>query len=66
MEVMTPDQFVEEIHAALKKSEPGYGSFDCCPEECHALTDTLMEDLLKALGYGQGIDLIRDTVRWYA
>jgi hypothetical protein len=35
-------------------------------EERHLRTDQMMEDLLISLGYGEGIDLIRGSTRWYA
>lgn len=40
---------------------------DCDDHEAiHSGTDNLMESILIDLGYGEGIELIRNSTRWYA
>ncbi len=36
------------------------------PEAFHSEADDLMETLLVELGYGEGIDIIKNGTRWYA
>jgi len=36
------------------------------PEVCHVHLDNFLESLLIELGYGEGIELIGGTKRWYA
>ena len=35
-------------------------------EVCHVRLDNFLESLLVELGYGEGIELIRGSKRWYA
>jgi hypothetical protein len=56
---MTPKEFVEKI-----KEELSDNSQDA--EGAHWHTDVLMEDLLISLGYAEGINLIKESERWYA
>ena len=36
------------------------------PEICHGKMDDLMCELLRHLGYGDGIDIFESAERWYA
>ena len=56
---MTPEEFVEQIKTALDKY---YDDI----ELSHARTDEIMEEALISLGYEEGVELIRNTMRWYA
>lgn len=58
MEMKTPEQFLAMVQEISDENED--------VEAFHDLTDTLMEDLLIDLGYGEGIELIRSKERWYA
>ena len=56
---MTPERFLEEVRII--------GVANCGDvESLHAETDNLMEELLISLGYGEGVELIRNMERWYA
>ena len=56
---MTPERFLEEVRII--------GMANCGDVEAlHAETDNLMEELLISLGYGEGVELIRNMERWYA
>lgn len=54
--------FKEAVAAVLTRNERNGG--DC--EGAHMATDGLMEEQLTALGFGEGIALIRNSPRWYA
>lgn len=56
---MTPEEFAEKIKAAINK----YGND---AESMHEVTDEIMEEALMSLGYEEGVELIRNTMRWYA
>ena len=56
---MTPEEFKNEV---IKGLDPMNGD----EESTHGNTDYLMEELLIFLGYGEGIELIRKSTRWYA
>lgn len=51
--------FKEAVAAALKRSGDAH-------DEGHSATDKMMEEQLIALGFGEGVALIRDSKRWYA
>ena len=55
---MTPDEF-------KIKALQFIADFSHDIEDLHGKTDELMEDTLIELGYGEGIKLIKDTVRYY-
>jgi hypothetical protein len=57
--ILTPEEFAQKVKFLIKE-----GGGD--NEVLHSDTDDLMEDLLIALGYEEGIELIRNTKRWYA
>lgn len=35
-------------------------------EYCHMTMDDLMCETLRALGYGEGVDIFLETPKWYA
>lgn len=56
---MTPEQFAEkmrEIHA----DPEGLG-----PPTTHGQSDDLMCQVLRELGYGEGVDIFEQSKRWY-
>jgi hypothetical protein len=57
--ILTPEEFAQKVKFLIKE---GRGD----NEVLHGDTDDLMEDLLIALGYEEGIEIIRNTERWYA
>lgn len=59
---MTPKEFYEEM-LLIKK--------ECLDERddkelVHVTMDNLMCKLLEELGYGDGVEVFRDTPMWYA
>lgn len=57
--IMTPEEFakkMKKISDNLKYQE----------EDAHMQMDNLMSDLLRQLGYGEGIDIFDNTSKWYA
>lgn len=54
---MSPDEFLERMKE--------YASCNY-PEEFHLNADGLMCDLLRKLGYGEGIDFFEKQERWYS
>lgn len=55
---MTPEEFEKEMNAIRMR----YGDD---PEEFHTRADDLMCDLLRANGYGAGIDIFEKAEKWY-
>ena len=53
---MSPDEFLEKMKAIESQS----------PEYFHINADDLMCDLLRRLGYGEGIDFFEKQERWYS
>lgn len=63
--IMTPDEFakkMKKISDNLKYQNDAY--YD--EEDAHMQMDDLMSDLLRQLGYGEGIDIFDNTSKWYA
>jgi len=54
---MTPEEFAKKM-----KDIAGLGD----PEEKHIAADDLMRQLLRQLGYGEGVDIFKDMDIWYA
>lgn len=62
--VMTPAEFAEAMED-IRNYESGHGiGYD--KEVRHVSMDNLMCNVLRQLGYGEGIDLYEQTSRWYA
>ena len=63
--VMTPEEFakkMKKISDNLKYQNDAY--YD--EEDAHMQMDDLMSDLLRQLGYGEGIDIFENTNKWYS
>lgn len=56
---MTPEEFEKEL---IILNEIYINS----PEDFHYRSDELMCNVLRALGYGKGIDIIESRERWYS
>lgn len=54
---MTPEQFDENMRKLL-------AHYDA--EEAHREADNLMCELLRSLGYGEGVQAFLESTRWYA
>ena len=57
--VMTPEEFEQKMRA-IRDDEDGSTETD------HVKADGLMCDLLRALGYGEGVKVFVDMTKWYA
>lgn len=71
MDVMTPEEFAERMRELIvKNTHPieflgdDVPYFD--PEDCHPEMDELLCKVLKQLGYGEGVDIFKNTKKWYA
>ena len=56
---MTPEEFANEMR----------GVCECWSKNTefkHAAMDRIMCDLLRQLGYEEGVDIFEDTRKWYA
>lgn len=59
---MTPDEFKQAMADARHKfDEDKYDE-----EYVHIKMDDIMCDLLRSLGYGEGIDIFNNTPMWYS
>ena len=60
---MTPEEFKKEMADAVEYfiNERRWDQ-----ESLHRCMDRLMCDLLRELGYGEGIDIFEDAPKWYA
>lgn len=54
--LLTPAEFAEKMQKAAAME----------PERGHVDMDELMAELLRSLGYGDGIDVFDNATRWYA
>ena len=59
---MTPEEFKNE----MQKISNQLGKNHCDEEITHAEADDLMCNLLRELGYGEGVDVFEDMPKWYA
>ena len=63
---MTPEEFkakMREIYDGKHADLLGK-RFD--EEQTHELADELMVELLRSLGYGEGVDIFWNMHKWYA
>ena len=65
--LLTPEEFAK----AMKDiSDKLVNPPEDCPyydeEDAHMEMDDLMCDLLRSLGYGDGVDIFENTDKWYA
>lgn len=59
MNNLTPEQFKEEMERLERE-------YDGDPEYMHGAGDDLMCNLLRSLGYSEGIDIYDNWTKWYA
>jgi hypothetical protein len=55
---MTPEQFKQEMQNIVDEDE--------CIEETHRLMDYLLCDVLENLGYSEGVQIFKQTYKWYS
>ena len=60
---LTPDEFTTAMQAIYNRISEYYNSYD--PSDAHNEADVLMCDLLRSLGYGDGVDIFKKSIRWY-
>ena len=61
---MKPDEFLEKMKEIVKRNRDAQsGYFDA--ETAHIKADELMCEVLKELGYEEGIKIFEDMERWY-
>lgn len=56
---MTPEEFALEM-SEIKEN------YNYDQENCHFMMDCTMCDLLRELGYEDGVDIFASTEKWYA
>ena len=71
MEVMTPEEFANQMRELIDKHTHsttffGKDTLYLDKEDCHDAMDGLMCKVLTQLGYGEGVDIFNDTPKWYA
>ena len=54
---MTREEFRNKMQAIADKRDTEYA---------HIEADNLMCELLKGLGYGEGVDIIKEMDKWYS
>ena len=59
---LTPEEFKQKMKDAYDK----YWTEKEDEEAVHDVMDGIMCDLLRQLGYGEGIDIFENTPKWYA
>lgn len=59
---MTPEEFKQAMADAYHK----YYEIECDEELVHGAMDYIICELLRDLGYGEGIDIFDNTPMWYA
>lgn len=58
-EIMTPDEFKDKMQQIVDDC-----GWDC--EGAHSAMDDLMCDLLRTMGYYDGVDIFNYQDKWYA
>lgn len=64
--MMTPEEFAEKMKKLSELSFEFEGRIFEDTEGAHCGMDNLMCHVLRELGYGEGIDIFRQTKKWYA
>ena len=63
--IPTPEEFTDQMKdASVPKLRYGKILEDC--EDTHYRMDNLMCDLLQILGYGDAVDIFKQSPKWYA
>lgn len=57
IEILSPKEFAEKMNEAAKQEDIEYA---------HIEMDNLMAELLRSIGYQDGIDIFEDAEKWYA
>jgi hypothetical protein len=58
---VTPDEFRDRMQELVDLTGPG-GDID----GVHKLADCLLCEVLTELGYGDGVEIFENMVKWYA
>lgn len=70
--IMTPEEFAKAMRKISDKLNAPIMSVFCTEsthydeEDAHLEMDGIMADLLRQLGYGEGIDIFKNTNKWYS
>ena len=62
-DILSPSEFEERMRD-ISTSDSGYPG--CNTEDRHRAMDDLMCEILEALGYGKGVEVFKQTHKWYA
>ncbi len=69
---MTPEEFTDKMRKIIEEGNSSYKLINgqrfprCDAEDIHYDLDMCMCDLLRELGYGEGVDIFLAQERWYA
>lgn len=63
---MTPEEFAEKMQKARETTGFIFGTEVPDIETAHENMDDLMCQVLRDLGYGEGIDIFCNADKWYA
>lgn len=64
--IMTPEEFAKAMKKASDNLNDPTGRPYYDEEDAHSKMDGIMADLLRQLGYGEGIDIFENTNKWYS
>lgn len=64
--IMTPEEFAKAMKKASYNLNDPTGRPYYDEEDAHREMDGIMANLLRQLGYGEGIDIFDNTRKWYA
>lgn len=62
---MTPKEFADEMRR-ITDDEQHKGDPYWDTEQVHIEMDNLMCEVLEDLGYGEGVEIFRNELKWYA
>ena len=55
---------MKKVSNALNDPPEGHPYYD--EEDAHADMDAIRDDILRQLGYGEGVDTFENTDKWYS
>jgi hypothetical protein len=61
---MSPEEFAEKMRAIYPPDKPD-GTRQYSPGDAHWHADKLLEECLRALGYGKGMDIFSGATKWH-
>ena len=64
--IMTPEEFAKAMKKASDNLNDTTGHPYYDEEDAHSKMDGIMADLLRQLGYGEGIDIFENTNKWHS